>query len=620
MTFGPPRAIIGHPRHRGRAGHALAWLLVVLVVVATSVLLLRQQVARAAAAKASKAEPASYPAALGVRGLRPILPSARLSDSPAVTLVRDPASAPYYDDASAYDAALALWRDALTAAGARVTVRTPAQLADVREPLVVPAAPCLSVATRAALARAAREGTGALVSWMTGTRDQGCRPMGWGFLASIVGAGRFDTLGIEDAAFITVPAGGGLALGVPPGARLELRGANHVAVRAPTRDAHYADAWLNPRPVRDETLLDGALARGERPRVAYIGFELRDVADEPWTRAILGLLMRNALAHVAGIPLAAPEPWPGGHRAAAVLAQDVEDEFANAQGALDTLRAAGVRSTFFVVSDLAREHPQLTRALARSGELATHSDDHRRLGGAPVAVQRGRLARTHRALDSLAGQRVRGLRPPEEQFDAATLAEWQALGGTYVFANNNGRCACPELVEVSGKPMVLMARAVDDDFIMMRRARIRQPMRLADLQREGWEKVRELGGLFILSYHSNMLARPSTVAALGDAARMLTADSAAWLVTTGEVAEWWQARHAMRTTVALRRDTLLVHVRNEGPTATPAAGVTVSLPDGRGAREGATTTPGGVRVAVPALRAGESRDFTVLLEATRHAP
>jgi len=27
-----------------------------------------------------------------------------------------------------------------------------------------------------------------------------------------------------------------------------------------------------------------------------------------------------------------------------------------------------------------------------------------------------------------------------------------------------------------------------------------------------------------------------------------------------------------------------------------------------------------VRVAVPALRAGESRDFTVLLEATRHAP
>lgn len=620
MTLAAPRPATGRATHRARAGNALVWVLVGIIVIVTSVLLLRQRVARAAAARAARVEPASYPAALGVQGLTPILPSARLPLTPAITLVRDPASARYYDDAGAYDAAIALWRDALTAVGARVTVRTPAQLATVREPLVVPAAPCLSAQTRDALTRAAQTGTGALVSWMTGTRDQGCRPMGWGFVASIVGAGRFDTLAIQDAAFVTVPAGGGLALGVPPGARLELRGANHVAVRAATRDAHYADAWLNPQPVRDETLLDGALARGERPRVAYVGFELRDVADDPWTRGILSLLLRNAVAHVAGIPLAAPEPWPGGNRAAAVIAQDVEDEFANAQGALDTLRAVGVRSTFFVVSDLAREHPELTRALARNGELATHSEDHRRLGGAPADVQRTRLARTHGALTTLAGQRVRGLRPPEEQFDVATLAEWQALGGTYVFANNNGRCACPEVVDAAGRRLVLMARVSDDDYITVRRARIRQPAQLAELHHDGWEKARALGGLYILSYHSNMLARPTTVAALGLMARTLKADTSAWLVTTGEVAEWWVARSAMETTTAARGDTLLVRVRNAAPTATPAVGVLVSLPDGRAPREGATATPGGARVAVPALQPGESREFTVILEAARHAP
>lgn len=620
MMLAARRRAMVRARLRARGGNALAWVLVAVIIVATSVLLLRQRVARAAAARAARVEPASYPAALGVKGLTPVLPSARLPLSPAITLVRDPASARYYDDAAAYDAAVALWRDALAGVGARVTVRTPAQLAGVREPLVVPAAPCLSIATRAALTRAAREGTGALVSWMTGTRDQGCRSVGWGFVASLVGAGRFDTLGIQDAAFITVPAGGGLAVGVPPGARLELRGANHVAVRASTRDAHYADAWLNPQPVRDETLLDGALARGERARVAFVGFELRDVADDAWTRGVLALLVRNAVAHIAGIPLAAPESWPGGNRAAAVIAQDVEDEFANAQGALDTLRALGVRSTFFVVSDLAREHPELTRALARDGELATHSEDHRRLGGAPADVQRSRLARTHGALVTLAGQRVRGLRPPEEQFDAATLAEWHSLGGTYVFANNSGRCACPELVEASGRRLVLMARVADDDYITVRRARVRQPSQLAALHQDGWEKARELGGLFILSYHSNMLARPATVAALGLIARTLKADTSAWLVTTGEVAEWWQARSAMETTAELRGDTLKLRVRNGGRTATPAVGVLVSLPDGSAPREGTTTAPGGARVAVPGLAAGESRDFTVILEATRHAP
>jgi peptidoglycan/xylan/chitin deacetylase (PgdA/CDA1 family) len=611
--------MLAAPSRRSRRGHALAWALVAVAIVGTSVLVVQERAERAALAKAAKKQPGPYPGARGVRGLVPVLPDARLAQPVAITLVRDPASAGYYDDPSAYDSALVRWRRELEAVGARVTVRTPRQLAATHEPLVVAAAPCLSVETRKAMTRAAESGTGLLVTWLTGTRDAGCRAVGWGFLASITGAGQMDTLGIADAANITVTAGNGLALGVPPGARVELRGANHVALRAATRDAHYSDAWLNPSPVRGAPLLDGAIARGVQPRVAFVGFELRDVADEAWSRGITQLLVRNVVAHIAGVPQAAVEPWPGGHRAAAVLAQDVEDEYANASAALDTLRSIGVRSTFFVVSNLARENDALTRELARSGELGSHSEDHRRLGGAPANVQATRLERTHSDLVELAGGSVAGLRPPEEQFDAATLAGWRAAGGSYVFASNDNRCACPELVELGGSPFVLMGRSVDDDFIEIRRAGTVEPRRLVATQLAGWKKVHALGGLYILSYHSNMLARPASVGALGMVARALRADTSAWLVTTGDVAEWWQARHAVSTVVERRGEGVVVRVHNGGGTTVAAFGVLLSLPDGRRPRNGATAVAGGGRIAVPSLAAGETREFAIALEATAHA-
>ena len=96
-------------------------------------------------------------------------------------------------------------------------------------------------------------------------------------------------------------------------------------------------------------MVDAAVIRSRYARapVAYWSFDLTAVNDLPWDRTIAQLLVRNAVAWAARTPLAEVEPWPEGKRAAAVLAQDVEDQFANARYALDPLRAAGVRGTYF---------------------------------------------------------------------------------------------------------------------------------------------------------------------------------------------------------------------------------------------------------------------------------
>lgn len=601
-------------RHPGtqRARAAMAWVAIAAVVLLLSVLIVR----RTPAVAGEHDQPAAYAGSRGVLGLTPVLPASRLPAPARVSLVRDPASVGYYDDTAAYDRELSRWREELEAVGATVTLRAPAALAAVREPLVVPGAPCLSPETRAALRDAAAHGRGVVVTWMTGTRDGGCRSVGWGFLAELTGAGRIDTLPSDEDGF-AVPVGGmPLGIALPPGARLSLMRANHVALRTTRRDLRYSDRELNPREGAD-TLVDAAVARGERPRVAFVGFMLSTVVDDAWSRGLTRLVVRNVAAHAAGIPLAAPDPWPRGREAAAVIAQDVEDQFANARHALDTLRKLRVPGTFYLVSTLARQHDDLARDIARYGEVGTHTSDHRRLGGAPAADQRARLRDTQEELTKLLGRPVLGLRPPEEQFDEATMEGWRAAGGTYVFAANNGRSASPELVAIGGRPMVLMARLSNDDYLTVRRAGRDDPVLLAAEQLEAWRKARALGGLLIMSYHSNMLARQPTVATIGRIARGLRADTLGWLTTSDSVARWWLARHAIEAVATARGDSVDVRVRNGGTEAVPPFSVQLALPSG--ARPAISPqvyvrADGSRHVRVPSLAAGAAHVVTIALE------
>lgn len=576
-----------------RRWRTLPWLVAGALVLLVSVWLVRTRPESAARA----AQAPAYAGGLGVRELVPVLPESRLARPVSLTLLREPASAQWYGGVAALDSVLALWKARLEATGATVRLRQPDELVP-DEPLVVGPAPCLSAGARRALLDAAQRGSGLVLVGRAGTRDGSCRPVGWGLVARLTAAGLADSTPSDTDTFIVVPADAALSTGIPPGSRLELRRAHHIALRSPGRDTYYGDWSLNPAPAQSAPLVDGAVVRGSDPRVIYLGFDPTMVADRPWDHAIASLLLRNIVAYAAGIALAAPEAWPHGKRAAAVIAQDVEDEFANARHALDTLRAAGVPATYFVVSRIAREHAALLRDLDAHGEIGSHSEDHRLLGGAPAAEQRERLADNQKELRELTGKPAGGLRPPEERFDLATLHAWRAAGGRYVVASNDFRTPSPELVLVDGRPMVLLGRAADDDFVLVRSAGVTDPRRLATAQLDAWAKLRALGGLYVMSYHSNMLARRVSVPALGRVARALRADSLAWLTTTGEVADWWLARRSLVTEVlSVTDDSVAVRVRNEGETDVPAFIVRVTAPG----------EPALVRLPVPALAKGEER-------------
>ncbi len=540
-----------------------------------------------------------------------ILPPATLSSPVRVALVRDPAAASYFTKRASYDSIIARWTSTLEATGADVHVVAPAEIAGTgARVLVIPSGHCLSVATRDAIDRAGARGQGLIVTGAVGTKDARCRPIGYGLLVALTGASRVETIEKRDIAYVTFSSGSALASDIPPGTRLELDPAPYVALRRAGRDAFFSSFGLRPEPARGAQLVDGAVVRSRYAKapVAYWSFELTGVTDLPWDRTIAQLLVRNAIAWAARLPTAELEPWPDGKVAAAVLAQDVEDQFANAEYALDSLRAAGVRGTYFLTSELARRHERLTRAIAENDEIGTHSENHRLLGGEPADVQRRRLALTQVHLRDLLGAPVAGLRPPEEQFDEATLAAWIEAGGRYVFGANNSRAAAPELLEVDGDTIVLLGRANVDDFDA---ASLASRGSLDEIVKEylsEYQKIRALGGLYLLSYHSQLLARPELVPALARIARRIHADTAVWLTTASDVVDWWRARAAV-TARATRVDarTLRVGIRNTGRDTVRGLVARVTLANGErasGAARVLTSETGTLRFIVPPLAPG----------------
>jgi hypothetical protein len=264
----------------------------------------------------------------------------------------------------------------------------------------------------------------------------------------------------------------------------------------------------------------------------------------------------------------------------------------------------------------------LSHDLANAGEVGSHTENHRLLGGLREADQRERLEASQRDLTHLLGLSVDGLRPPQEQFDTATMRAWIATGGRYLFGANDSRAASPELLPVGRDTLVLIGRVGSDDFAAAAAAR-NDVTATANILLGEYERLRALGGLYALSYHSQLLATPQLVPALARVARAITADSATvWLATTGEISEWWRERAQLDARVTQRADGFDLTVRNHGERLVGNAVVRVDLPTMRPLQPTNTvllpSPPGSLRLLLPPIQGKTTRSFSFDYVGAKH--
>jgi hypothetical protein len=199
------------------------------------------------------------------------------------------------------------------------------------------------------------------------------------------------------------------------------------------------------------------------------------------------------------------------------------------------------------------------------------------------------------------------------------MAAWLAAGGTYLFGANDARTAAPELLRIGVDTLVLVSRFGRDDFALGRPGAQHDTRVIATQFLNDLEQVRSLGGLYVLSYHSQLLARPELVPVLSSVARSVAADSSVWVATTSDVATWWRARALLRIeTRAWEAGSFDVIVHNGSAASLSGAVARIFLPDSRRASDASapflSSDPGVVRLALPPLPGSSTRSFTVRLE------
>lgn len=556
----------------------LAWAIPAALVIGISIAISVRQ-SRAA----SDAPVKRFSGSTVILKMPSLMNSAKLPTRVSVAVVRDEAAAKFYDKPATLDSIVGSWRDALEAVGANARIVSSSNIGATRSAkvIVVPSSPCLTVATREAIDLAGSRGQGLIVTGASGIDDAGCRPIGYGLVVALSGASRVERLDNRPMVYVTIPYGGPLSADIPPGSRLDLNPASQLALRLPGRDAIYSDYSLEPASVTGLKLVDGAVSHSiyRGARTVYWGFGVREAVSRPWNRAVLSLLVRNSVAWTARLPITSIEPWPNNHRSATAFVQDVEDQFTNARYAADSLAAIGVPGTFFVISDLARRNTRLTRRLSDAGEVGSHTENHALLGGVRKERQYERLATTQHDLTDILGARISGLRPPEEQFDSATMAGWLAAGGTYIVGANDSRTASPELIPIGPDTMTLLPRTGDDDFGVLAPGQAQDPKSTAVLLQNEFAWIHALGGLYALSYHSQLMSRPEHLPALAHLARTIAADSTVWITTADNIANWWRARSQVTTSARMvGANRLDITVRNRGTGLVHQSVVRVDLP------------------------------------------
>jgi peptidoglycan/xylan/chitin deacetylase (PgdA/CDA1 family) len=525
-----------------------------------------------------------------------------------IALLKSGYTSSYFLQEWAYNDVVNRWLTFLAANGVRHRLITDSELEQGRldefSVLVLPGALCLSKQEKEAVRSFLRQGKGVISSWAVGVRSENGDWSGWSFLEELTGSRFKGYINGAPAAWVTLSGKTPLSAGLEAGSRMELLGGWKVALSETPSSTYWSDYSLDYLKTSEDSSTGAAVVQAPcgDGRAVWFGFNSSDVITRPKDQAELNQLLLNALLWSARTPTCQVFCWPGGHDAAVVFSQDVEYLFENAANAVQVLREEQIRGTFFCVSDLAADTPELVKALADVGEVGTHSDNHEQFQGQTFDLQKRRLKESSEALERMGAPRVIGFRPPYELCDEATLRAWVELGGRFMFGQPEyDPRMTPQIVTVPegdsqgpnvSSPLVLLSRVGRDDHGTLNVEALTDNAEILEQHKSDMDWVTGLGGLYMFGYHSNLICLPERIDVLRQMVRYAKSRDV-WITTAGDVAVWWKARSKVSAEVSRpSEDVLSLSVRNAG--TEPVDGVTlmVRLPRAPGAVNIESNSPG----------------------------
>ncbi len=457
-----------------------------------------------------------------------------------------------------------------------------AELANLKEGvLILPSALALSEAERSAVMRFHAEGGGVLTTWATGSRNGGGDWQGWDFLAGLGAKVLGEIEGEPPAQQLILngespiahqsAAGKRVWLGKPAERFLRLKGESSAA-----RIMQYSRI---PDPLRQG---EGALIYAEQGsgRAVMMAF-----AESGWDaqQTAIYTVLDDSIAWLRRQPAIVKSAWPDGKRGAQLIEMDTEQGFPNALRFASMMRAMDYRGTFYVLTSVGKQFPDVLQDLARGFEVAYHGDVHDGFKDQSIDVQQQRIQTMLGEMKSVVAdtKNITGFRAPLESYDTNTemlLVKNGIRHHTVDPSRSDARL--PELVKVDGVPdaLVVLPRTQRDDINLGKENLTVEQLTQALI--DDFDLAQDMGGLGLLSIHSQNYATdaPLPQAMQGFLVHLKKHRERVWMASATEVAQWWRERARLKLSARNLGRRLEFNLSVTGKSVLKGTSLTLMLP------------------------------------------
>lgn len=512
-----------------------------------------------------------------------------------------------------YDRLLVPWRAYFSSR--RETIREltdPAALHDLKDGvLILPSAVALSDAERADILRFRAQGGAVLATWATGTRSAKGEWAGWQFLENL-GAKSMGEVALEPAARHLILNGESpLSYSQPAGQRIWLGNASERLLRF--KGAGVAGRFMNwtrtPDPARKD---EGAVIFSETSPTAgrAVLFAFAESAWEAQPQPVYALV-EDTLNWLQRQPAIVRAAWPDGKRAAQIIEMDTEEGFPNALRFASMMHAMSYRGTFYILTSVGKQFPDVLLTLARDFEIGYHGDIHTGFKDLPPAEQQKRIDTMQADMRSVIPdtKAFTGFRAPTEGYDMNTEALLYKSGFRHhVTDPSRTEARLPAFAKIEGVPpedsLVIIPRTQRDDINLAK-----ENLDVAQTQQaliDDLELTDEMGALGLLSVHSQNYGSDSvlTQAMPGYLAHFKEHRPHLWLASSGQVADWWRERERFKLSAKSTGKRLEFNLTVNGKTPFSGGNLIVMLP-----RKGVMPEVQGLKIGMPKATVRKIDDF-----------
>ena len=508
--------------------------------------------------------------------------------STKLILYASPSSRLYFSKIGGdYDNLLNPWRLYFKDRGLNVTeLKDPAELNKQSEGvLIVPSALSLSDQEREAISGFRAKGGGVLATWATGTRTGSGDWAGWQFLESLGAKSAGEIPPDSESRQLTLTGESPLTFQQPAGARIWMGKTTESLLRL-TGESVAARFMNWPRVPEGDRLNEGAIvysdAGSSAGRAVVFAFAETSWESRPF---MAHQVFDDTLKWLQRQPSVVRAAWPNGKTSAQVMEMDTEQSFQNASAFAAMMKSIGYRSTFYLLTSVAVQFPEVTKALARDFEVGYHGDIHVSFKDQPIYTQEQRILNMKAELASVLSDTstVTGFRAPTEGYDAATELLLHKHGIRHHAADPSrleGRV--PTLVKMQGVPvedaLIVLARTQRDDINLYweKLDVIQTTKALVD----DFDLAADTVALGFLSIHSQNFDEGSVLRQAMPAflTHLQTRRNQVWLASSGQVAQWWRDRERITISSSIAGKRLDFNVTVKGTQPVNGATFVIMLP------------------------------------------